>query len=82
MTYRPTVGSNQLGRCIGAIVQLQVVVLATSRVIDVNLGEGEGHEPTSGCCDAPFTVAAVGIGPREVGAGEGAVVSKERAATP
>lgn len=81
MTYRPTVGSNGLGRCVGAIVQLQVVVVATSRVIDVNLGKGDGHQPTSGGREAPFTVATVGIGPGEVGAGEGAVVSEERAAT-
>lgn len=80
-TYRPTVWSNGLGRCIGAIVQLQVVVLATSRVIDENLGKGDGHEQTSGCCDAPFTVATIGIGPWEVGACKGAMVSVESAAT-
>lgn len=80
-TYRPAVGPNGLGGSIWAIVQLQVVVLATSRVIDVNLGKGDGWQSPSGGCDAPLAVGAVGVRPWIVGACEGTVVPVESAAT-
>lgn len=80
-TYRPTVRSNRLGRCIWAIVQLQVVVLAASWIIDINLGKGDGQQPPSGCCDAPLAVGAVGVGPWIVGACKGTVVPEESATT-
>lgn len=80
-TYRPTVGPHRLARGIGAVVQLQVVVLATSRVVDVNLGEGDGQQPPSGCSDGPLTVGAVGVGARVVGASKGAVVPVQNAPT-
>lgn len=80
-TYRPAVRPSRLGGCIRAIVQLQVVVLATSRVVDVNLGKGDGQQPPSGCCDAPLAVGAVGVGPWVVGARKGAVVPVESATT-
>lgn len=78
-THRPAVRPHRLGRCVWAVVQLQVVVLATSRVIDVNLGKGDGQQPPSGCSDAPLAVGAVGVGPWIVGACKGTVVPVENA---
>lgn len=81
VTYRSTIRADrQCGR-IRAVVQLQVVVLAISRVIYAELLEGDRHQTTSGCPDEPLTVGAVTVGVWIVGTCKRAVVTKKSAAT-
>lgn len=81
VTYRSTVRSDrQCGR-IRAVVQLQVVVLAISRVTDTELLEGDRHQTTSGCPDEPLTVGVVTVGAWIVGTCKGAMVSNKGATT-
>lgn len=79
-TYRSTVRSDRQRRRIRAVVQLQVVVLAISRVIYAELLEGDRHQTTSGCPHKPLTVGVVIVVVWVVGTRKRAVVTKKSAA--
>lgn len=81
VTHRSTVRSDRQRGRIRAVVQLQVVVLAISRVSDAELIKGDRHQTTSGCPDEPLTVGVVTVGVWIVGTCKGAVVSNKGAAT-
>ena len=79
-THRSAVGAHGGRGAVGAVVELQEVVLAVSGVADAELGEGDGDHAALGGPDAPLAVRPVGVGARVVGAGHRAVVPVQSAA--
>lgn len=80
-SYRSTVWPNRWWAGIWTIIEFQIVVLAISRVINVNLVECNFYNSSTGSPNTPFTVSAIWIGTRVIWTGKGPMVSIQPAST-